>query len=61
MSLKQFYMSKINEGLHTGDDKMIREYENLILELERKEYEEKANRIKTKTNMIKDLVKNIAK
>ncbi len=61
MSLKDFYMSKINEGIMTQDDKMIREYELALLELTRKEYDEKSKQVKTKTNMIKELVKNIAK
>lgn len=61
MSLKDFYMSKINEGIMTQDDDMIKEYELSLLELTRKEYEEKVNQVKTKTNMIKELVKNIAK
>lgn len=61
MSLKDFYMSKINEGIMTQDDEMIKEYELSLLELTRKEYEEKVNQVKTKTNMIKELVKNIAK
>ena len=61
MNLKDFYMSKINEGIMTQDDEMIIEYELALLELTRKDYEEKVNQIKTKTNMIKELVKNIAK
>ena len=61
MSMKDFYMSKINEGIMTQDDVMIREYELALLELTRKDYEEKVNQVKTKTNMIKELVKNIAK
>lgn len=61
MSLKDFYMSKINEGIMTQDDEMIKEYELALLELTRKDYEEKVNQVKTKTNMIKELVKNIAK
>ena len=61
MSLKDFYMSKINEGIMTQDDEMIKEYELALLELTRKDYEEKVNQDKTKTNMIKELVKNIAK
>ena len=28
MSLKDFYMSKINEGIMTQDDEMIKEYLN---------------------------------
>ena len=61
MSIKDFYMSKINEGIMTQDDNMIREYELALLELTRKEYDEKSKQVKTKTNMIKELVKNIAK
>ena len=61
MSMKDFYMSKINEGIMTQDDEMIKEYELALLELTRKDYEEKVNQVKTKTNMIKELVKNIAK
>ena len=61
MSLKDFYMSKINEGIMIQDDNMIREYELALLELTRKEYDEKSKQVKTKTNMIKELVKNIAK
>ena len=61
MSMKDFYMSKINEGIMTQDDNMIREYELALLELTRKEYDEKTKQVKTKTNMIKELVKNIAK
>ena len=61
MSMKDFYMSKINEGIMTQDDEMIREYELALLELTRKEYDEKSKQVKTKTNMIKELVKNIAK
>ena len=61
MSLKDFYMSKINEGIMTQEDEMIKEYELALLELTRKDYEEKVNQVKTKTNMIKELVKNIAK
>ena len=61
MSLKDFYMSKINEGIMTQDDNMIREYELALLELTRKEYDEKSKQVKTKTNIIKELVKNIAK
>ena len=61
MSMKEFYMSKINEGIMTQDDNMIREYELALLELTRKEYDEKSKQVKTKTNMIKELVKNIAK
>ena len=57
MSLKDFYMSKINEGIKTQDDEMIKEYELALLELTRKEYDDKANQIKTKTNMIKELIK----
>ena len=54
MSLKDFYMSKINEGIMTQDDEMIKEYELALLELTRKDYEEKVNQVKTKTNMIKE-------
>ena len=61
MSMKDFYMSKINEGIMTQDDNMIREYELALLELTRKEYDEKSKQVKTKTNMIKELDKNIAK
>lgn len=61
MSMKDFYMSKINEGIMTQDDEMIKEYELALLELTRKDYEEKVNQVKTKTNIIKELVKNIAK
>ena len=61
MSMKDFYMSKINEGIMTQDDNMIKEYELALLELTRKEYDEKSKQVKTKTNMIKELVKNIAK
>ena len=61
MSLKDFYMSKINEGIMTQDDKMIREYELALLELTRKEYDDKANQIKTKTNIIKELIKKTTK
>ena len=61
MSMKDFYMSKINEGIMTQDDNMIREYQLALLELTRKEYDEKSKQVKTKTNMIKELVKNIAK
>lgn len=61
MSLKDFYMSKINEGIMTQDDNMIREYELALLELTRKEYDDKANQIKTKTNIIKELIKKTTK
>lgn len=61
MSLKDFYMSKINEGIMTQDDKMIKEYELALLELTRKEYDDKSKQIQSKTNMIKELIKNIAK
>ena len=61
MSLKDFYMSKINEGIMTQDDEMIKEYELALLELTRKDYEDKANQIKTKTNMIKELIKKTTK
>ena len=61
MSMKDFYMSKINEGIMTQDDVMIREYELALLELTRKEYDDKANQIKTKTNIIKELIKNTTK
>ena len=61
MSLKDFYMSKINEGIMTQDDEMIKEYELALLELTRKDYEEKANQIKTKTNIIKELIKKTTK
>ena len=61
MSLKDFYMSKINEGIMTQDDVMIREYELALLELTRKEYDDKANQIKTKTNIIKELIKKTTK
>lgn len=61
MSMKDFYMSKINEGIMTQDDKMIREYELALLELTRKEYDDKANQIKTKTNIIKELIKKTTK
>ena len=61
MSLKDFYMSKINEGIMTQDDEMIKEYELALLELTRKEYDDKANQIKTKTNIIKELIKKTTK
>ena len=61
MSLKDFYMSKINEGIMTQDDEMIKEYELALLELTRKEYEDKANQVKTKTNIIKELIKKTTK
>ena len=61
MNLKDFYMSKINEGIMTQDDEMIKEYELALLELTRKEYDDKANQIKTKTNIIKELIKNTTK
>ena len=61
MSMKDFYMSKINEGIMTQDDNMIKEYELALLELTRKEYDDKANQIKTKTNIIKELIKNTTK
>ena len=61
MSMKDFYMSKINEGIMTQDDNMIKEYELALLELTRKEYDDKANQIKTKTNIIKELIKKTTK
>ena len=61
MSLKDFYMSKINEGIMVQDDNMIREYELALLELTRKEYDDKTNQIKTKTNIIKELIKKTTK
>ena len=61
MNLKDFYMSKINEGIMTQDDKMIREYELALLELTRKDYDNKAKQIKTKTNIIKELIKKTTK
>ena len=61
MSMKDFYMSKINEGIMTQDDEMIKEYELALLELTRKEYDDKANQIKTKTNIIKELIKKTTK
>ena len=61
MSLKDFYMSKINEGIMVQDDNMIKEYELALLELTRKEYDDKANQIKTKTNIIKELIKKTTK
>ena len=61
MSLKDFYMSKINEGIMTQDDEMIKEYELALLELTRKEYDDKAKKIKTKTNIIKELIKKTTK
>ena len=61
MSLKDFYISKINEGIMTQDDEMIKEYELALLELTRKEYDDKANQIKTKTNIIKELIKKTTK
>lgn len=61
MSMKDFYMSKINEGIMTQDDVMIKEYELALLELTRKEYDEKSKQIKTKTNIIKELIKKTTK
>lgn len=61
MNMKNYYLSKINEGMMTQDDAMIREYELALLELTRSEYEDKVNQIKTKTNMIKDLIKKTTK
>lgn len=61
MSMKDFYMSKINEGIMTQDDKMIREYELALLELTRKDYDNKAKQIKTRANTIKELIKNTVK
>lgn len=61
MNLKDFYMSKINEGIMVQDDNMIKEYELALLELTRKEYDDKANQIKTKTNIIKELIKKTTK
>lgn len=49
MSLKQFYMSRLNEGLHTGDEEMIKYYEKLILELDRQEYVNKMKEMMRKT------------
>lgn len=61
MNMKNYYLSKINEGMMTQDDAMIREYELALLELTRSEYEEKVKQVKTKTNMIKDLIKKTTK
>lgn len=43
MSIKDYYLSKINEGLLIEDDKMISKYEQLLLEYQRKEFEVKRN------------------
>lgn len=61
MNMKNYYLSKINEGMMTENDSMIREYELALLELTRKEYDDKINQIKTKTNMIKELIKKTTK
>lgn len=44
MSIKDYYLSKINEGLLIEDDKMVKKYEELLLELQRKEFDSKVNR-----------------
>lgn len=44
MSIKEYYLSKINEGLLIEDDKMVSKYEELLLELQRKEFDSKVNR-----------------
>lgn len=48
MSIKDYYLSKINEGLLIEDDKMISKYEELLLELQRKEFDSKINNKKSK-------------
>lgn len=43
MSIKDYYLSKINEGLLTENEEMVSKYEELLLELQRKEFEVKCN------------------
>lgn len=45
MSLKQWYLQCIEEGMRTENEEMIRKYEQLIIELDRKEYIKKTKEL----------------
>ena len=45
MSLKQFYMSMIKEGMMTENESLIREYEEKLQEELRKEYVQKTKEL----------------
>lgn len=38
MSLRQYYLQMVSEGMMKEDEGQIKKYEKLILELDRKEY-----------------------
>lgn len=46
MKIDQFYLSQINEGLLTENEEMVKKYEELLLEYQRKEFELKCNTAK---------------
>ena len=45
MSMKQFYMSMIKEGMMTENEKLIREYEEKLQEELRREYVKKTKEL----------------
>ena len=45
MSMKQFYMSMIKEGMVTENERLIREYEEKLQEELRKEYVQKTKEL----------------
>ena len=46
MTLKQYYLSMIKEGMMEGDERKIQYYERELNELVRKEFEEKIKNAK---------------
>ena len=45
MSLRQYYLQMVSEGMMKEDEKQIKKYEQLILELDRKEYVRKTKEL----------------
>lgn len=45
MSLRQYYLQMVSEGMMKEDEKQIKKYEQLILELDKKEYVRKTKEL----------------
>ncbi len=50
MTIKQYYLSMIKEGMMEGDERKIQYYEKELNELVKKEFEEKIKEAKASKN-----------
>ena len=45
MNIKQYYLQMVSEGMMKEDEKQIKKYEQLIIELDRQEYVRKTKEL----------------